>query len=97
MRLNDDERDLGVEPRGWGVYTPEAKGYTPPSLKGIYPRAPGVYTPKAKGYIPPKPRGIHPRSQRVYTPWPADSTTFGAALRRMRKMRFYKCKKCIPV
>ena len=50
------------------VYTPEAKGYTPPSLKGIYPRAPGVYTPKAKGYTPPSPRGIYPRSQGVYTP-----------------------------
>ena len=60
MRLNDDERDLAVEPRGWGVYTPEAKGYTPPSPRGIHPQGEGVYTPEAKGYTPPKPRGMNP-------------------------------------
>ena len=69
MRLNDDERDLGVEPRGWGVYTPEAKGYTPPSPRGIHPQGEGVYTPEAKGYTPPEPLGVHPLAHEFYCGW----------------------------
>ena len=43
MRLNDDERDLAVEPRGWGVYTPEPQGSIPLKPRGVNPLAHEFY------------------------------------------------------